>query len=142
MSRILFLVFFSCSILRGGDSIRFVPVDLFVDSKAEPLAAYQLVFSSASGGIKIVGIEGGDSKEFSQPPYYDARAMQNERVILAAFSTKGPGELPRGRTRVATIHLLVQGAQLPSLSVKIDAAANESGTLIPVDVAASERKTE
>lgn len=142
MTRLLFFLVLCCSVLRAGDSVRFIPVDLYLDSKAESLAAYQLRFSADDRQTKIVGIEGGEPKVFSEPPYYDTRAMQRERVILAAFSTASTDELPRGRTRIATIHVLVNGNNVPAFSVRIDAAANADGKSIPVDAIASERKTE
>ena len=40
-------------------TVRFLSVDVFIDAKDAPLAAYQLEFT-ASPGVKIVGIEGRD----------------------------------------------------------------------------------
>src|SRR5262245_32375193 len=64
----------------------FVVVDVTLDSGTTPLAAYQLEIVSTNKAVKIVGIEGGDSAAFRQPPYYDPAAMQGGRVVLGAFS--------------------------------------------------------
>ena len=52
---------------------RFSAVDIYVDSKSAPLAAYQIEFSATNGIARIVGIEGGDSEAFHEPPFYDAK---------------------------------------------------------------------
>src|SRR4030095_1590218 len=85
--------------------VRFETVDVFVDTTDKSLAAYQLEFFTASGDVKIAGIEGGAHPAFATPPYYDPKAMQQDRVILAAFTTDDAAALPVGRIRVATIHL-------------------------------------
>ena len=66
---------------------RFGAVDIYVDSGSTPLAAYQLEFAATNGVAKIVGIEGGEPAAFRQPPFYAPKAIQNERVIIASFST-------------------------------------------------------
>ena len=89
--------------------VRFRTVDVFVDAKDQPLAAYQLEFAVTNTSAKIVGIEGGEHPAFAQPPFYDPKAMQHERVIIAAFSTEAADKLPKEKTRVATIHLQTRG---------------------------------
>jgi hypothetical protein len=113
---------------EGNPAIRFRALDLFVDSGAHPLAAYQLSFTAISGDVKIVGIEGGEHPAFKEPPHYDPRAIQNERAILAAFNTASADNLPKGRTRVATIHVQISGATTPVYAVKLQAAANHDGS--------------
>jgi hypothetical protein len=109
------------------DAPRFVVVDVQVDSGAEPLAAYQLEFFSTNGAVKIVGIEGGEHPAFMQPPYYDPVAMQQDRVVLGAFSTAPGGQLPSGLVRVASIHLMVSGNAKPSFNARIETAATFDG---------------
>src|SRR6266852_2690507 len=92
---------------EGRGSFRVV--DIYVDSKGAPLAAYQLRFSMTNMNVKIVGIEGGEHPAFRGPPVYDPKAIQHERVIIAAFNTGPSDELPKGKTRVATIHLEAMG---------------------------------
>jgi len=78
----------------------------------------------------IVGIEGGSSKAFREPPFYDPKAMQGERVIIAAFSTEAPEHLPSGKTRVATIHIVTTGAARPAFELKLQTAADSAGKRI------------
>lgn len=127
----LLVCFFMASIACGADStIRFEAVNVYLDTKSEPLAAYQIYVRAIKGDVKIVGIEGGEPAAFKQPPFYDPKAIQHERVVLAAFSTKQRSELPKGRIRVATIHLEVIGDVEPKFEVKLQAAATDDGTKI------------
>jgi hypothetical protein len=121
-------------------SVRFSAVDIFVDSNSAPLAAWQLEFAATNGTVKIVGIEGGDHEAFRHPPFYDPKAMQHERVILAAFSTDSADKLPTGKTRVATIHLQILGSQQPAFELKLHTAADSNGNKIPVTATFEERK--
>jgi len=103
-------------------------IDVYVDSGASPLAAYQFEFNTSqknTGELKLVGIEGGDSTAFKEPPHYDPRAlaMPAPRVIVAAFNTGK--DLPTGKTRVARLMVRVgPGATLPKeLTGRLTAAA-------------------
>ena len=118
---------------------RFLVVDILVDSGAQPLAAYQLDVAAAGSDAKIVGIEGGDSAAFREPPYYDPEAIQHERVILAAFQTTSESQLPKGKTRVATLHLQVKGAARPKFTLNLQTAATIDGRPIPVQASLTER---
>jgi hypothetical protein len=115
-------------------AVRFTSVDVLVDSDTQPLAAYQLTFTVTNTPAKIVGIEGGEHPAFKPPPYYDPKAMQQERVILAAFNTAPADQLPKGRTRVATIHLQVTGDQAPAPLIQLQVAAGPDGQPIPCTV--------
>ena len=110
---------------------RFTTVDIFIDSGTHPLAAWQLHFSLKSGEAKIVGIEGGEHPAFRQPPYYDPKAIQRERVILAAFNAAAADKLPKGKTRVATIHLQMNGTKAPQYLVRLQTAADDDAHTIP-----------
>ncbi len=121
-------------------TVRFEAIDVFVDAGEISLAAYQLELSSQDDGVDIVGIEGGEHAAFSEPPYYDAKAMNNNRVILAAFNT---GEtLPTGRSRVARVHVQVDGPQQRIWQTTLMAAAAADGKRIPaeVSIAKAERR--
>jgi len=122
--------------------IRFQAVDVFVDSKDAALAAYQLEFTVASGDAKIVGIEGGEHPAFTEAPFYDPKAIQHERVILAAFSTQPAAKLPKGKTRVATIHLQVSGNYELKFEIRLHAAANSAGAVIIAEGSATEKATQ
>lgn len=118
---------------QSQPALRFQAVDLFIDSGEEALAAYQLEFAAMAGNVKVVGVEGGDAEVFKQPPYYDPKAMQRERVIVAAFSGEPAAKLPRGKTRVATIHVQIAGEARPEFTLKVQAAGNSAGQRMQVD---------
>jgi hypothetical protein len=126
--------------ITNDSPVQFRAVDIYIDSKDKALAAYQLTFSVANGGAKIVGIEGGDRPAFAEPPYYDPKAMQQERVIIAAFSTNAVNALPTGKTRVATIHLQLNSATQPEFNLKLQAAADADGNRIKAETSVEERK--
>jgi hypothetical protein len=109
--------------------------DVFVDTGSEPLAAYQVELKDVLGRARIVGIEGGAPQPFRDPPHYDPRAMRNDHVILGAFSTAA--DLPRGKVRVARLHIMSEGGPPDFRLVLTTAGApggrklNASATLEP-----------
>ena len=115
-------------------SIRFEPMHVFIDSGDLPLAAYQLVIEAPAKSMRIVGIEGGAHAAFAEPPYYDPKAMQQERVVIADFSLASAEHLPRGRTRIATIHVLISGGDQPHLTTTLKVAATVDGQNIMADI--------
>jgi hypothetical protein len=118
---------------------RFCAVDIYLDSKGSPLAAYQVEFAVTNAAAKITGIEGGEHPAFAQPPFYDPKAMQRERVIIAAFSTEPAAKLPSGKVRVATLHLQVPAPAKPEYYLRIEVAANPEAKRISVEYEAIER---
>ena len=115
---------------------RFATVDVLVDSKDKPLAAYQFEFAAEAGNVEIVGVEGGEHPAFQGAPYYDPEALSKGRIIVAAFSTAR--DLPKGRTRVATLHLRIAGAAAPRYVVKLIVAADAEGREISCTIQATE----
>jgi ketosteroid isomerase-like protein len=111
-----------------GEATRFRAYNVVLDSGDVALGAYQLDVAATSGDVKIVGIEGGEHAAFARPPYYDPKAMQGDRVILAAFSTQK--DLPKGKTRVARIHVQVTGDAPVAFAATLAAAASADGTKI------------
>ena len=111
---------------------RFRAVEIYLDAKGTPLAAYQLEFTVTNVVAKIVGIEGGDHPAFRSPPFYDPKAMQHERVILGTFSTEAAEKLPSDKTRVATIHLQTFGDSEPRFNLSLRTAADPEGKKITV----------
>ena len=115
-----------------ADAVRFEAIDVFVDAGNQPLAAYQVELTSKTPGVEIVGIEGGEPAAFAEPPYYDSRAMKNNRVILAAFTT---GEnLPAGRCRVARIHVQLRGPGVKEYETKLSVSATTDGERVPAEL--------
>ncbi len=125
---------------------RFEAVDIFVDAGDASLGAYQVELKGierkearvGTAFVKIVGLEGGDHPAFGDAPYYDPEALQGGRVIVAAFSTAA--DLPAGRTRVARVHVMLEGAGEPAYELKIEAAADRGGKPIRAQ-ASTERVT-
>lgn len=122
--------------------IRFVSVDLFIDTKDQPLAVYQLEFTATKDLVKIVGIEGSSHEAFRDAPHFDPLALQQERIILAAFNTAAADKLPRGKTRIATIHLQVTGENDPVFQVKSSIIATIDGKPIEAALTAEIRRTQ
>jgi hypothetical protein len=119
--------------------VHFRTVDIYVDSGNTPLAAYQLKFSVTNDVVKIVGIEGGQHSAFREPPFYDPKAMQEERVIIAAFNTAKPENLPSGKTRVATIHLQTTGTERLAVGLNLQTAADSAGNKISATATCEEK---
>jgi hypothetical protein len=117
---------------RDAKTGRFMPLDIYVDSGNYPLAAYQIEIEDTSMVSVIVGIEGGEHHAFREPPYYDSAAIDNYRVILASFSMNS--RLPTGRTRVATIHLLVHDRDGPGFILRRCITADPNGRSFAADV--------
>jgi hypothetical protein len=124
-------------------SVRFVSVDIFVDSGDAALAAYQVEFKGQlaeglSGAVQLVGIEGSGGATgavYTEPPAYDPAALSQNRVIIADFSTAAADKLPHGKSRVARLHLRIEAPSAmadakPTYSVNLIAAGAPDGTHI------------
>ena len=120
-------------------SSRFAFVDAFVDSKDQPLAAYQFELSARGPGVTLVGVEGGDAPAFAEPPYYDPKANLQNRIIIAAFNTGA--NLPHGRTRVARVMVRLTGNRTTAWSAKLDVAASADAKPINADIQVSQGET-
>ena len=113
-------------------AIRFTYVNVYIDSKDQPLAAYQFELKTTAGSVEIVGIEGGEHQAFAEPPYYDPAALRNDRVIIAAFNTGK--QLPTGKTRIARVHLQISGDESPQFSVDLQVAGSTDGQTIEANI--------
>ena len=114
---------------KGADvAVRFAAVEVFIDSGEQALAAWQFELAAERGDVKIVGIEGGEHPAFKSPPYYDPAAMQHDRVVVAAFSTGN--DLPKGKTRIARIHVQIAGGVQPEYAIRLDTAGGPDGRRI------------
>jgi hypothetical protein len=102
--------------------VSFTYVDVFIDPHGTPLAAYQFELRATSGDVKLVGIEGGEHAAFAKPPYYDTRALLNDRIVIAAFNTGS--DLPSSKTRVARLMVRVGAGERPKYDVKLQVAAS------------------
>lgn len=135
---------------EAAPAVWFLAFDIYVDSGATPLAAYQIEISASApgGAVTLVGVEGGEHAAFAHPPYYDPAALHEnalrERIVIAALSTEP--DLPTGRTRVARLHVRASGAA-PSLTLKVETAGAADGrridataTYAPADPEAGDRR--
>lgn len=116
--------------------IRFTAVDVYIDA-AVPMAAWQLEFSATTGVMQVVGVENGDSKAFDGAPYYDRDAVESgraDRIVVADYSLENEDELPSGRVRVATLHLMVSGDEAPEFNTRLIVATSHKGTSIDAGI--------
>ncbi|MCY3620932.1 MAG: hypothetical protein OXH68_04375 [Gammaproteobacteria bacterium] len=95
----------------GEAKARFVPVEVILNSP-EPVAAWQFELKDRNASMKVVGVENGGSDVFQRAPYYDREAVTRgdaHRIVVADYSLAEEDELPSGRVRVATLHLMLAG---------------------------------
>ena len=111
---------------------RFETVEVFIDSKDQPLAAYQFEFKSFAADVTVVGIEGGDPAAFKTPPYYDPEALSQGRLIVAGFNTGA--DLPKGKNRIATLHIQVKGNAVPVYEASLTVSATTGGKPVPAAI--------
>jgi len=110
--------------------VRFVWLPVYVDSADMPLAAYQFELKATKGDVTIVGVEGGQHPAYKKPPYYDPAVLKKEnRIIIAAFNIGN--DLPAGKNRVASIHLMIEGEIEPEYKLDLTVAADPNGKKIP-----------
>ena len=112
---------------------RFTTVDLVLVSET-PIAAWQVELTERGGAMQIVGIERGDDATFRDPPFYDRVVLERaatDRVVLASFSMSDAEQLPRGRVRVARVHVRTSGAADPDYEARLVAAGTADGR--PID---------
>ena len=111
---------------QEGD-LTFKTVELTIDTKGQPLAAWQLEVKYSKGRTEITGIEGGDLPS-KTPPAYDARGLSEGRLILAQFTT-AKEKLPGGKIKLARLHLATR-EDTPDLELRLMAAATPDGARI------------
>src|SRR5687767_14312160 len=116
--------------------VRFSAIDVFIDSGDAPLAAYQFELSVTAGDVTLVGVEGGEHRAFTPPPYYDPKALAGRRIVIAAFDTGS--DLPRGRTRVARLMVRVSGGVTPAFDTSLLVAASADAKTIPATISVSD----
>lgn len=119
----------------AADGMRFTAVEVYLDSTA-PVAAWQFEFRNRLGGMKVVGVENGENAAFHGTPYYDREAVRvgtADRIVVADYSLAEPGHLPSGRTRIATLHVVLDGPDRPEFELDLVTAVGPDGQ--PVDAA-------
>ncbi len=140
---LLLLILFILSLTtltQAADQPRFGTVDIYLDPHGLPLTAYQLELTAQNSSVKISGIEGGEPAAFQNPPFYDPKAMQGDRVILAAFSKAAVDKLPKSKVRIATVHYLVTGEGKPEFTLKLITSGTTNARKIKAAASIEERK--
>jgi len=107
---------------------RFAAWELWLEVPERPVAAWQVEVSVHDA--TVVGIEGGETDGFHDPPLYDPAALVEERLALAAFSTTAV--LDTGAHRIATLHLRQTGE--PRFGLALVAAASADGERVEAHV--------
>jgi hypothetical protein len=130
---VLLVIPLLCLGAAAPSASRFTAVDVMIDPKGQPLAAWQLEFAAETGDISLVGVEAGEHPAYAKrPPYYDPAALAGKRIIVGDYSVDP--DLPKTKTRVVRLMLEIKGDAKPQYVTKIMAAANADGKSIPVDV--------
>ncbi len=118
------------------DNVPFAAVDIYLNS-TEPVAAWQFDLSDRNGLMSVVGVENGESAAFERTPYYDREAVRlgsANRIIVADFSLADENRLPSGRTRIATLHLMLKGAGDPVFNLNLTTATTYDGQVIDASI--------
>ena len=122
------------------EPVTFVPLHIYLDSGDQPLSVYQFELKITRGDVRIVGVEGGEHPAFQNAPYYDPKALSEDRIIIAAYSTDS--SLPTGRTRIATLHLQVRGQTPPEYKLALTVSADAQGKPIPATITFKQGETQ
>ena len=139
-------IFLSCAVLLGAGwsafpqsvetNARFTVLEIYLET-AEPLAAWQFELRESSGRMRVVGVENGESAAFGEAPFYDLAAVSEgaaDRIIVADYSMRPAGALPAGRSRVATIHIQLEGSADPDYVLNLMAAGGANGEPIQASI--------
>jgi hypothetical protein len=119
-------------VTASADPAHFETIDIFIDSKTLPLAAYQIELATQNPDVSIVGIEGGGPPAFKAAPYYDPRALAHNRIIIAAFSTDEM--LPTSIVRIARLHVFNAGSQPAGFKIIKTLAGTVDGSQIAISM--------
>lgn len=105
---------------QAAATSEFAIYEIWIDSHAMPLAAWQVELRGEGDVFRIVGIEGGAHPAFAEPARHDPAALQGGRVVLAAWDTGS--ELPTGSHRLATVHVFEKSGAAPPAAELVVAA--------------------
>lgn len=126
---------FASSALAESD-LRFASVDIYLET-SEPVAAWQFELSGKYGKMKVVGVEGGESAAYQRAPYYDREAVrlgEADRIVVADYSLADIDELPSGRTRITTIHLMLDSEDDEDIESTLITATTYDGRVIDASI--------
>ena len=126
----------ACADDAGGP--RFMPLAIHLDSPAA-VAAWQFELKDRNGAMKVVGVENGGHPAFPRTPYYDREAIARggaERIVVADYSLAEESQLPDGRVRLATLHLMLKGK--PDFELRLVTATTLEGNAIDASISFTE----
>ena len=135
-------VFSTAAWAEGPQSPRFVPLEVQLDS-SEPVAAWQFELEDRQAVTKVVGVENGGHPAFRTAPYYDRTAVaqgDTSRIVVADYSLADADQLPSGRFRLATLHLMVRGE--PDFELRLMTATTSEGGAIDASISLAETSTD
>jgi hypothetical protein len=146
MNRIAFVslaiaVCAAAAVSAAEPQIVFKAYDVYADTGEKALGAYQIEVTYGKDTVKIVGIEGGEPASFEEAPRYDPKGLQGGRIIIAAFTTDEESA-PKGRARVARIHVSIEGDDAAQMVAKLMTAADAGGTKMDIGIELVEAKPE
>lgn len=134
MKHLVAIVIAALSVTGGNaaaaDTVTFATLDVYIDSP-RPFAAWQFRLSDRNHAMTIVGVENGDSDAFPDAPWYDRDAVADgtaDRLIVADFSLVGEVRLPSGRTRVATLHVMLDAERAPDYQLELVTVTSADGS--------------
>lgn len=136
MRAVILSLFLFSAMAIAQDDVRFASVEVYLDSPA-PVAAWQFELTDTNGAMKVVGVENGQSDAYTGTPYYDREAVQLgtvDRIVIADFSLAAATQLPTGTFRIATIHLVLSGANDPEFSLNLVTATTHDGERIDASI--------
>ena len=116
----------------AADSVAFATIDVYIDSP-QPFASWQFRLSDRERATTIVGVENGDSDAFPDAPWFDRDAVADgraDRLIVADYSLAEPSRLPSGRTRIATLHVMLDAARAPDYRLELVTVTTADGTRV------------
>jgi hypothetical protein len=118
---------------------RFAAYDVVIDTGKAELTAWQFELTYDRKTTAIVGLEGGKSKAFAKPPLYDPAGLRAGRIKVANFTTQKAG-LPRGRSVVARLHVMLRDGAAFDPGIELTAAAQPGGAKIRATIEIRESK--
>ena len=129
---LLGFILFIPTFIGAQPTVEFAVLDIYVNSQSESLAAWQFELRDHNGRMTVVGVENGDHAAFKHPPAYDRNTVdrdQADRIVVASYSLNAKPRLPTGLTRVASVHVRLDGE--PDFQLELVNAGNENGVAIP-----------
>ena len=140
MKAISTLIISACLCFASGalaeNDLQFAAVEIYLNT-SEPVAAWQFELSDRSGTMKVVGVEGGESEAYRRAPYYDREAVRlgaADHVVVADYSLADVDDLPSGRTRIATIHLMLDSEDDQDIELTLITATTHDGQVINASI--------